>query len=64
MFERGTVVLYPMLKTLERHGLAGPLRPGQAGDPDDPVEWAVWDFGLLLLDRLFPQGRGGNETLT
>ncbi|MEX2197073.1 MAG: hypothetical protein WD844_17510 [Thermoleophilaceae bacterium] len=56
MFERGTVVLYPLLKTLERHGLAGPLRPAPAGDPDSPIEWAIWDFGLLFLDRLFPPG--------
>jgi hypothetical protein len=60
MFDRGTVVLYPMLKTLERHGLAGPLRPADPGDPDGPVEWAVWDFGLLLLDRLFPAGHSGS----
>ena len=56
MFDRGTVVLYPMLKTLERHGLAGPLHPAQPGDPDGPVEWAIWDFGLLLLERLYPTG--------
>ncbi len=54
MFARGTAILYPMLKALERHGLAGPLRTAAPGDPDGPVEWAIWDFGLLLLERLFP----------
>ncbi|HEX4806268.1 MAG TPA: hypothetical protein VFU94_10220 [Conexibacter sp.] len=54
MFPNGTTVLYPILKTLERHGLAGPLRPARSGDPDGPVEWAIWDFGLLLLGRLYP----------
>jgi hypothetical protein len=54
MFPRGTIVLYPILKTLERHGLAGPLKPGRSGDPDGPAEWAIWEFGILLLDRLFP----------
>jgi hypothetical protein len=54
IFPNGTTVLYPILKALERHGLAGLLRPARAGDPDGPVEWAIWDFGLLLLGRLCP----------
>lgn len=57
MFRNGTTLLYPLLKTLERHGLAGPLSPSAPGDPDGPIEWAIWDFGLLLTNRIFPASR-------
>jgi hypothetical protein len=63
MFRNGTQVLYPILKTLERHGLAGDLsgtpmnRPvSEFADPDRARVWAIWDFGILLIDRLLEVG--------
>ena len=52
-------LLYGLLKTLERHGLAGPLeeRGGSSPrGPDEAVTWAVWDLGLLLWERLLGAG--------
>lgn len=46
-FDNGIVLLYSILNTLNRHALAGPLRP--ATDPDEAQEWAIWDFGYLLV---------------
>lgn len=53
MFPNGVALMYPLLKTLERHGLAGPLPGKIESTPDMPVEWAIWDFGILVLERLF-----------
>jgi hypothetical protein len=52
-FPNGVALMYPLLKTLERHGLAGPLSGPIESTPDTPVEWAIWDFGVLVLERLF-----------
>lgn len=51
LFPNGTTISYPILKTLERHGLAGPQSPATA-DPDSPVLWAPWDFGLFVHKEL------------
>ncbi len=53
MFPNGLALMYPLLKTLERHGLAGPL--SSTSDPGAAVEWGIWEFGVLVLDRLFPE---------
>lgn len=55
MFPNGVPLMYPLLKTLERHGLAGPVPGGDAGAPYAAVEWAIWEFGTLVLERLFPE---------
>jgi hypothetical protein len=69
MFPNGLRVLYALLKTLERHGLAGQLASqtidggGPAGDgPDDPRRWAIWDFGILLIERLLYEGSRAPHT--
>jgi hypothetical protein len=63
MFPNGVRVLYALLKTLERHGLAGqlPSRVIDGGDaagvgPDTPQMWAIWDFGILLTEQLLREG--------
>jgi hypothetical protein len=57
LFPNGPVVLYPMLKTLERHGLAGPMTP-PSNNPDQAIVWGVWDFGVLLYEKLLSEGAG------
>lgn len=57
LFPNGPVVLYPMLKTLERHGLAGPMTP-PSSDPDQTIVWGVWDFGVLLYEKLLGEEVG------
>ncbi|MEV4414073.1 hypothetical protein [Catellatospora sp. NPDC049609] len=47
MFPNGVVVVYAILKTLERHGIAGPMTP-PSQDLDQSILWSIWDFGLLL----------------
>lgn len=68
MFRNGTTVLYPILKTLERHGLAGELarsardRPlPEHADPDRTRTWAIWDFGILLIEKLLDEGREAQD---
>lgn len=56
MFPNGVSLSYPLLKTLERHGLAGPLADDQIKGPDDAQVWAIWDFGILMIDRLLQEG--------
>lgn len=63
MFPNGVRVLYSILKTLERHGLAGPLAldhldddRGHDAGPDEPQTWAIWDFGILLVEHLLDVG--------
>jgi hypothetical protein len=53
MFPNGVALMYPLLKTLERHGLAGPRPTKTDVTPDTAVEWAIWEFGILVLERLF-----------
>lgn len=53
----GVRISYAILKTLERHGLAGPQNPPTA-DPDTAIKWIPWDFGILLYERLLAEGRG------
>jgi hypothetical protein len=56
MFHNGVLVMYALLKTLERHGLAGPVEDGRPKKLDPGVKWIIWDFGQLLYDRLLAVG--------
>ena len=60
MFSNGTTVLYPILKTLERHGLAGSMTP-PSENPDQSFIWSVWDFGVLLYEKLLTDATSGME---
>lgn len=55
LFPNGTTVAYPILKTLERHGMAGPQSP-PSPDPDVAVKWAIWDFGIFIYQKLLEEG--------
>jgi hypothetical protein len=71
MFPNGVRVVYTLLKTLERHGLAGPVPPrvidggaasGEHDEYEDPAqEWEIWDFGALLVERLLAYRVGRPE---
>ncbi|WP_194903962.1 hypothetical protein [Catenulispora rubra] len=55
LFPNGTTVAYPILKTLERHGMAGPQSPPSA-DPDQVIKWVPWDFGIYVHQKLLAEG--------
>lgn len=54
LFPNGTTVAYPILKTLERHGMAGPQSPPSA-DPDQVIKWVPWDFGIFIHQKLLEE---------
>jgi hypothetical protein len=55
LFPDGVRIAYAILKTLERHGLAGPQSP-PSPDPDVTNIWVPWDFGIFLYERLLAEG--------
>ena len=63
MFPNGVRFMYSILKTLEQHGLAGPLGDHGEKSPDSVVTWAIWDFGVLLMEKLFDVGREDSEAV-